>query len=369
MPRLWIDVKKLEENARYERELFARQGVHVMGVNKVFSGQVETAQAVCRAGFDVIGESRIESLRRLADVPVKKCLMRSPAPSEVAEAIAVSDLSLGSETEIFRLLSKEAARVGKKHEVLLMVDMGDLREGIWFEDYDRIRETVREIRGLPSLEIYGIGANFNCFGAIKPTQENGDRFVAIARRVEADLGFRFPYLSGGNCTSYHLFKKRLWPKGVNQLRIGGLHEFGINYVDFEYVEGFHHSKQDISRVASDLFILQAEVIEAGLKPSHPVGEPGLDAFLNPKVFIDRGIRRRVILSVGRQDLPFENLTPVDPGIQILGQSSDHTIVDVHDSVRSYRLGDWLEFELDYTALLFACNSPGVKKTTDRERQR
>ncbi|MEK7689884.1 MAG: hypothetical protein AAB425_02575, partial [Bdellovibrionota bacterium] len=73
--------------------------------------------------------------------------------------------------------------------------------------------------------------------------------------------------------------------------------------------------------------------------------------------------------VGRQDLPFENLTPVDPGIQILGQSSDHTIVDVHDSVRSYRLGDWLEFELDYTALLFACNSPGVKKTTDRERQR
>ncbi len=360
-PELRIDLRKFEANVRTEVALLGRHGVSVMGVNKVFNGIPETAACLVRGGITVIAESRIENLRALAALPARKCLLRSPALSEIPDVIRFADISLNSEISVLRALSAEALRQSRTHAVLVMVDMGDLREGIWFEHYDQIRDCVHAAQSLPGLSVYGLGTNFNCFGAIKPTRKNGEDFVRIARRLEGDLGFAFTVLSGGNCTSYHLMDKGQWPAGINELRIGGLHQFGIEYVDVKYVEGFHHSTMSVDRVASPLYTLRAEIIECNTKPTVPVGESGVDAFLQPKVFVDRGERKRALLALGRQDLPAQNIWPVDPALVVLGQTSDHTVIDVHDSAHGYAVGDWVEFELDYTALLSACNAPGIRK--------
>lgn len=258
-------------------------------------------------------------------------------------------------------LSDEAQRQGKTHQVLLMIDMGDLREGIWFAHYEQILSTVKLIEELPGLALYGLGTNFNCYGTVLPTVKNGEDFLAIAKRIEADSGTIIKRLSAGNCTSYHLLDKGIWPVGLNHLRIGGLHEFGIEYVDMKYLDAFHHSQKDVGKACSDMYLLHAEIIELNSKPTVPVGELGVDAFLQPKSFTDHGTRKRALLAFGRQDVPAENCVPQDETIEVLGQTSDHTLVDIEDSQQPLKVGDTISFELDYTGLLMACQTRGVQR--------
>lgn len=258
-------------------------------------------------------------------------------------------------------LSDEAQRQGKTHQVLLMIDMGDLREGIWFAHYEQILSTVKLIEELPGLALYGLGTNFNCYGTVLPTVKNGEDFLAIAARIEADTYTKIKHLSAGNCTSYHLLDKGIWPVGLNHLRIGGLHEFGIEYVDMKYLDAFHHSQKDVGKACSDMYLLHAEIIELNSKPTVPVGELGVDAFLQPKSFTDHGTRKRALLAFGRQDVPAENCVPQDETITVLGQTSDHTLVDIEDSQQQLKVGDIISFELDYTGLLMACQTRGVQR--------
>jgi predicted amino acid racemase len=350
-PKLEINVRKLEHNARLEVLKLAEYGIKVMGVNKVFNGLTETASAVIRAGMDIVAESRVKNLIKLQHLQCKKCLLRTTSPSEIEETIRFADISLNSDIDVLKKISREAVRQNRMHQVLLMVDMGDIREGIWFEDRDYLEEAVKQVLELPNLKMYGLGTNFTCYGTVLPTLENGRLFVRIARELEAQYGIKFKYLSGGNCTSYHLIEKGRWPEGINHLRIGALHQFGIEYVDVKYLDGFYHSNMDVNRVVSNLYILKAEIIEVNCKPTVPFGELGLDTFMKPKTFEDRGIRKRGLLALGYQDVPYDNMWPVDPKIEILGQTFDHTLI---------------AFEVDYTGLLAACTSESVETVFVRD---
>ncbi|QHM73823.1 alanine/ornithine racemase family PLP-dependent enzyme [Mixta intestinalis] len=359
MPVLEINLRKLEENARIEKALLASSGIEVMAVNKVFDGCVETAQAVFNGGIQVIAESRTYNLKKIRHIGCTTCLLRSPCLSEIEDVVRYADISLNSDATVLRALSQEAQKQGKTHQVLLMVDMGDLREGIWFSDYATILDTIKLIASLPGLDLYGLGTNFNCYGTVLPTVKNGDDFLALAARLEADSGIAIRRLSAGNCTSYHLLDKGIWPQGLNHLRIGGLHEFGIEYVEMKYLDEFHHSQKPVDKACSDMYILEAEIIELNSKPTVPVGELGVDAFLQSKTFVDNGVRKRALLAFGRQDVPSDNCVPCDDTIQILGQTSDHTLVDIEDCQQPLKVGDKVRFELDYTGLLMACQTKGI----------
>jgi predicted amino acid racemase len=336
-------------------------GIEVMGVNKVFNGMRETAEAIVQGGMKVVAESNLGNLIKLADLPCEKALLRSPGLSEIPDAVKYADISLVAENTTVEALSAEAVRQNKIHKVLLMVDMGDLREGIWFEEKAEIEAAVKKILELPGLELYGLGTNFGCFGAVLATEKNAAEFAAIAKEIEEKLSIHFRYLSGGNCSSYRLVEKGTMPKEINHLRIGAQHEFGIEYVEGRYLKGYCHSNKDIGKYTSDAYILKGEIVEIRRKPTVPVGEPGMDAFMNAKVFIDRGVRKQVILSFGRQEVPWENIHPVDERILVLGQTSNHTVVDVEDAGDDYRLGGVVSFEIDYTALLHLCSTTDVEK--------
>ncbi|MGK9172080.1 alanine/ornithine racemase family PLP-dependent enzyme [Yokenella regensburgei] len=359
MPVLEIDLGKLEENARTEKAILGNSGIEVMAVNKVFDGCVETAQAVFNAGIEVIAESRTYNLQKIRHIGCTTCLLRSPCLSEIEEVVRYADISLNSEPVVLQALSLEAQRQNKTHQILLMIDMGDLREGIWFSEYQRILSTITLITELPGLALYGLGTNFNCYGTVLPSVKNGEDFLALVARLEADSGTTVRRLSAGNCTSYHLLDKGLWPAGLNHLRIGGLHEFGIEYVDMKYLDEFHHSAKPVDKACSSLYVLEAEIIELNSKPTVPVGELGVDAFLQTKTFVDHGVRRRALLAFGRQDVPSDNCVPCDDTISVLGQTSDHTLVDIEDCQQPLNVGDVVRFELDYTGLLMACQTKGI----------
>jgi predicted amino acid racemase len=65
------------------------------------------------------------------------------------------------------------------------------------------------------------------------------------------------------------------------------------------------------------------------------------------------------LAVGTQDVRIEGLSPRTPGVRIVGASSDHLILDV--TAMPVEVGDELEFDLKYSALMTAMASPYVRK--------
>jgi predicted amino acid racemase len=141
------------------------------------------------------------------------------------------------------------------------------------------------------------------------------------------------------------------PKGINHLRLGEAFLLGHDTSRFEVVDGLY----------GDAFILHAELSEVQIKPSVPVGQRFKNAFGEVISFPERGEMLRGVLNIGRQDAAIEGLTPLDKGVEILGASSDHTIVNLTGAEQAFTVGDTLRFVPDYGALLRLFTCPYVEK--------
>ena len=350
-PTVTIDLDRIERNARTVVAECAKAGIEVFGVTKGTCGMPQVARAMLRGGVTGIGESRFENIRRLRasgiDCPI--LLLRSPPLSRIEEVIATVDVSLNSELAIIEELSRVAARMSKIHDIVLMVDLGDLREGIWPDD---LFPTVDKVLALPNVRIAGLGTNLTCFGAILPTEENLGALLAHARELERRFGLKLRMISGGNSSSLPLLLAGKMPPGINHLRIGEaiLQGGRDTFLDRPW-----------SALDRDAFQLTGELLEVKVKPSVPIGTVGLDAFGQKPVFEDKGDRLRGIVNLGREDVVVEGLTPIERGIAVLGASSDHLVLDLTGAKSMPKVGSLISFTMNYGALLAAMTSEYVEK--------
>lgn len=347
-PALIIDKKKLEENTRIVVKNCDDYGIEVTGVTKCYCALPELAEAQIRGGVKMLADSRVENLKKLKDLTVPKMLIRIPMISQAADVVAYADISLNSEIEVVKALSAEAVKRGKKHKVIMMIDIGDLREGCMFEDALGLAD---EIIAQEGIILCGIGANYSCFGGVLADKNNLNQLLFVKNAVEKKYGIKIEYVSAGNSCSYHVMEAGEIPAGINHFRLGELILLGYDVQISKAVPGTHR----------DVFILAAEIIELKDKPSKPFGKIGVDAFGCVPVFPDYGIRKRAILAVGRQDCRIDDLTPRTAGASITGASSDHMIVDLTDCMENFKVGDILEFDVAYGALLALSTSEYVSK--------
>jgi predicted amino acid racemase len=349
-PHVTIDLDKIEHNARTVVGLCGRHGIEVTGVTKGVCGHPEVARAMLRGGVASIGESRLENVRRLkaAGVETGYMLLRVPPLSEVDAVVEAVDLSLNSELSVLAGLSEAAQRRGTVHDVIVMVDLGDLREGLW---PDTLNSFVGEALTLPGINIVGLGANLTCFGGVVPTAENMIRLVDYAGEIEAEFGLELRLLSGGNSSALELIASGGMPERLNHARIGEAILLGRETIHRRPWPG----------TFQDVFLLHAEVLEVKEKPSLPLGERGEDAFGDVPAFENRGRVVHTILNVGREDVNVDGMTPLDPGLAILGASSDYVILDATGAEEGVRVGDQLRFSLNYAALLATMTSHYVEK--------
>jgi len=111
----------------------------------------------------------------------------------------------------------------------------------------------------------------------------------------------------------------------------------------------------------DSVLLTAEIVEIHEKASAPRGKSTKNWAGQEVVQEDKGRRLRAILALGSQDVgDCATLIPVEAGVQIVGCSSDHTIVDVTDSGKTWRSGDTLTFKLRYANMLYAFSGDHVR---------
>ncbi len=350
-PRLLIHGHKVEENARCIAETAGEAGIKVTGVTKAVCGSTHIARAMLRGGVQGLADSRLENLQKLRrelGEEISLMLLRLPMISQAHEVVAIADMSLNSEMKVIRALHQAAKNQGKTHKVVLMIDLGDLREGVMPEEATEIALAVEALEG---VELHGLGTNLTCYGGIIPTRENLGQLVSLAKDLESKVSRKLEMVSGGNSSSLHLIRPGEIPEGINNLRVGETiligNDTGLN-------EPFPGTR-------SDTFILEAELIEIKEKPSVPYGPVGRDAFGRvPKKPKDRGRHLRGILAVGEQDINPEGLKPVQE-VEILGASSDHLLVDLSKLETEPQIGDRLAFTLDYGSLLRSATSPYVEK--------
>lgn len=348
-PNITINTKYLTENAQTMVQLCGSAGISVMAIGKACCGDVTVARSLSAAGIKWLGDSRIQNLTTFKKAGIDKplCLLRLPMLSEVKEVVSIADTSLVSEIATAKALSEAALSQGIIHKIVLMVDLGDLREGVMPAD---ALSTAKIMAGLLGIELHGIGVNFACYGAVMPSYAKLEQLVQLAETIRSATGLPLPVVSGGNSASVFLLPDGV-PPGITQLRLGESILLGRETVYRKAVSGCH----------LDAFTLSCEIIELKEKPSVPDGELCTDAFGNPPSFTDKGIRKRAILGIGRQDVITDGLIPLDEGADILGASSDHLIIDVSDVARPLEVGSIMSFNVQYSALLTSMQSSYVHK--------
>lgn len=349
-PRLEVDLEAVGHNARHLVTALGARGIRVVGITKSVMAWANVARALLDAGVVGLGDSRVENLAALRhrgfDAPLT--LVRSPMASQVDAVVRHADVSLNTEGVVLRSLAAAATRQATTHGVVLMVELGDLREGVAMVD---VVEMARSIRHLPGLVLTGIGTNLACQSGIVPDQRKMDELSGLADEVEVACRVELAVVSGGNSASLGWALATNDVGRIDEMRLGEAVLLGVDPLSRHPIEGLRQ----------DGFRLVAEVIEVKTKPSQPWGDVAQSAFgavAAPAPVGTGATQRRAILAVGRQDVDPDGLTAPD-GMVVRGASSDHLVIDVGD--HDVAVGDELTFGLGYGALLRAATSPFVAK--------
>lgn len=349
-PELEIDINGIISNAKAMKNLCRENGIKLSLVTKCLVSDRTVLKALTDAGIDAICESRIQNLADYKDINVQKWLIREPMLCEIPLVVKYADASVNSELKTLEALYDEAKRQGKIHKVILMYELGDLREGANAQEIEKLASDVLK---MDNLHLYGIGANLSCYGSVMPSRENMLELSELAKHLEEKFDIQLDIVSGGNSTSFEMLKVGTLPHKINNLRMGESVFLGNVPCIEKLIDDFSKSN----------FVLKAQIVEIKEKPSVPRGEIGFaDAFGEaPPKYEDRGIRKRALIGLGKQDININGLTPKDAEIEIMGGSSDYTILDITNCTSSYSVGDVVEFDVNYAVLLGSMNSRFIHK--------
>jgi len=253
--------------------------------------------------------------------------------------------SYNTELDAIHRLAGSALRANTVHDVILMVEMGDLREGIMPRDLESIALKVMDIAG---ISLKGIGANFACLNGVAPDPQAMAELSSLANEIEVACGLYLETVSGGNSANLP------WAFGadktgrINDLRLGEAILLGVDPVSGCRIDGLF----------PDAFSLVAEVIESKVKPGLPTW-PSVEAtVLDIRMVPDRRPIRQSILAIGHQDTDITGLA-LPFGLTAVGATSDHLVVET--TGLSLPIGDEVACQVNYSALMRVMSAPNIAK--------
>jgi predicted amino acid racemase len=349
-----LDRQKLRHNYARLEEMFKSRNIEWGVVSKILCGNKLFLKELIDLGTEEIHDSRIGNLKKIKELAphVQTVYIKPPAKRSIAKIVRYADVSFNTEIDTIKMLSAEAVNQNKSHKIIIMIEMGDLREGVMGEDLISFYE---QIIHLPNIEIRGIGTNLNCLSGVMPNQDKLIQLSLYKQLIEARFNISIPWVSGGTSVAVPLILRNARPMAVNHFRIGEALFFGNDLFTGDMIEGME----------KNVFKLYAEIIEITEKPDIPSGE--LAGNVAGNVFeapedADLGSSSlRAILDIGLLDMQPRYIIPDDPDITIIDASSDMMVVDISLSGNQYKIGDLVSFELQYMGALYLLNSDYVDK--------
>ncbi|MBN2447567.1 MAG: alanine racemase [Phycisphaerae bacterium] len=357
MNSVTIRMEALQHNLSVINGWMRQHGASWTVVTKVLCGHADSLRALQRLGVRSMGDSRLENLRIIERVvsDFEAWYLRVPAPSSVDEVVAVTNVSLNSELEVIRQINESAGQQSRKHRVVIMIELGDLREGILPGSLIRFYKQVFE---LPHVEVIGIGTNLGCFSGSVPTVDQFMQLALYRELLELKFEHKLPLISGGSTAVLPLLLQGSLPRAINHFRIGEALFLGTDLINGGTLEGLR----------SDAVLLNAEIAEIKKKSLVPLGEVTSNAATfetESDGDITPGQRGyRAIVSLGELDTDIGGLTPVNPAHRIAGASSDVTVINLDDNPDGLGVGDVIQFRTGYSSLLRLMSSKYIEKRID-----
>ncbi len=344
MNRLTIDLHALRHNIRVIDGWVTDHDASWTLVTKALCGHHETLVALQDMGIRSMADSRLANLQAVEDLPetIETWYLRLPHLPKIPEIVRLSGVSLNTETEVIMALNEEAGRQGLVHRVIVMIELGDLREGVLPGSLMTFYERVFE---LPNIEVLGIGSNLGCLSGAVPSVEQFSQLALFHELLELKFGRKLPMISAGTSAVLPLLRDGKVPRSINHFRIGESVFLGSDLVHGGTLAGLR----------DDAITLDVEIVELKEKSLVPVGETAdLAPFedLGGDLDTEPGQRGyRAVVTVGQLDTEIGGLEPLDPRYSIVGASSDLTVVHVADNPEDLKVGDVLKFRPSYGAMV------------------
>ncbi|HAA15858.1 MAG TPA: amino-acid racemase [Cytophagales bacterium] len=346
--------EKLKHNFTFLKNMMEEGEMDWGIVSKLLCGHRTFLQEVLDLGVEEIHDSRVSNLKMVKKLApqVQTVYIKPPAKRSIKSIVTYADVSMNTEYYTMKLLSEEAMRQDKMHKVIIMIETGDLREGVMGED---LVDFYAQVFELPNLEIVGLGTNLNCLYGVMPSQDKLIQLSLYKQIIELKFDRKIPWVSGGTSVTIPLLMNQQIPKGVNHFRIGETLYFGANLFDNSTLPGMHN----------DVFRLYTEIIEITEKPLVPMGEMGTNPSgetqeIDPDDYGKTSFR--AILDIGLLELDPKFLILEDHmKFDIAGASSDMIVLDLGENPNEYKVGDMIPFRLEYMGVLGLMNSNYIEK--------
>lgn len=353
MAILEMNIDKLKHNYDFLNNLFSSNNIHWAIVSKMLCGNKLFLSEVLKLGIKQICDSRLTNLKtvKLINDKIQTFYIKPPASRDITNIIKYADISINTEISTIRSLSRVAKKHNKVHKIFIMIEMGELREGVLRDDFMKFYEKVFK---LENIEVIGIGTNFSCLYGVLPTVDKLIQLSLYEQLIEAKFNKEIPYVSGGSSVVIPLLISKILPKGINHFRIGETFFLGSDLYNNSNIEGMKF----------DIFKLYVEIIELTKKSTTPSGELGTNVEGKSFDFDSDELGKksiRAIINLGLLDVEDKHIWPVDKKIELVGASSDMFVIDLKDNPKQYKVGDLLEFNMDYMGILRLMNSRYIKK--------
>jgi ornithine racemase len=350
-----IHLDKLRHNLSFIREICREAGLQPVWITKGCQAYPEILELLAETPHEMIGDVSPTNLARARKLFSGKLMMAQLPDRDTVAAIGPgSTVWLVSDPAHARMIATAAKKQRHPQELVLMVDVGNRREGVM---PDRAAKTAAAIQAVEGVSLTGLGTSVGCYGGYRAGLADMQQLAAITESVEAKLDCRFDILSAGSGTMLlELAAQNRLPERINQLRIGAA----------VFVGEMPPTKTPIPGLYQDAFILRGDVLETSLKPSMPAGATGADAFGKQVVFEDQGPCRHCVLNFGLVDVDAYDLTPLVQGLRVVGATSNYTICDTTRCDPQPSIGDTLEFRMAYSSMARAMASDGVEKVVVRD---
>lgn len=353
MAYITLHKERLKYNFERLDFYFKSKNIKWSVVTKMLCGNELFIREVLALNPMQVCDSRVSNLKVIKKIdPNVETIYIKPTPTRSAEEVVkCADISMNTEFNSIKKLSEEAVRQDKIHKIIIMIELGELREGVMREDFVDFYKRVFE---LPNIRVAGIGANLSCLYGVLPNTDKLIQLCLYEQLIEAKFNQEIPYVSGGSSVTIPLIFKNLLPRGINHFRVGETLYQGTDV----------YKDEPSSLLKQDVFTLTAEIIELSEKPMVPEGEFGTNLEGETFEFDEAQVGKtsyRAIVDLGILDIDSVNLFPKDKSIGFFGASSDMIILDLKDNPQNYKVGDLLEFSLNYMGTLRAMNSNYIEK--------
>lgn len=318
MAQININLSKIEYNAEALRTLLEENDIHLTPVIKCIAGDSRIIETLIQSGITHFAESRLENINENFKDQCNYLLLRPTSKKHYTQLVETIKISMQTEIETIREINDIAKSLNKKHQIMLMIDWKDRREGVITYD---VLNYIEEIIKMTQIQLVGIAFNFMCFKSSAPTEDDIFKINQFVDAIENNLGFRLKVISGGNSSMIPQLMYNDLGR-INELRIGEALFRGVDTTTY----------QSIPMLFQNAITLEAEILE-----------------IKPRLSDNNQCYLQAIVDIGYVDTDIDKIKPIKNDVNIVGASSDHLMINLNNQ-DYYKIGDVIEFSLEYEAL-------------------